>query len=165
MIRNNRPGIQITLEPFHLYIRPMDPPHSCPENMEVELLSPDLFNQRLLSGEEGEEDNEQEVPGLSWHPKPLGVSAETRGISTDLCTFFNRCEYKLFQTVFTERCLKKITLTVSFFNYYYCSCAHLDAGHWAATSSLSTDAGSTCGLPSVPCWNITSAHVCRSRHR
>lgn len=64
----------------------MDPPHNYPEDegdttVEVEVQLPYPFNQRLLSGEEGEEDKEQEVPDLSWHPKPLGVSTETRGIT------------------------------------------------------------------------------------
>lgn len=86
MIRNDRPGIQITLKPFYLHIRPVDPPHNYSEaegdttvEVEVQLLYP--FNQRLLSGEEGEENKEQEVADLSWHPKPLGVSAETCGIA------------------------------------------------------------------------------------
>lgn len=86
MIRNNRPGMQVTLKPFYLHIRPMDPPHNYPEDegdttVEVVVQLPYPFNQPLLSGEEGEEDKEQQVPDLSWHPKPLGVSAESCRIS------------------------------------------------------------------------------------
>lgn len=118
IIRNNRPGIHITLKPFYLHIRPVDPPHNYTEaegdtTVEVEVQLPYPFSQRLLSGEEGEEDKEQEVTDLSWHPKPLGVSAETRGITApfftlkvglrfmlaaSLYSFFNRYEYMLFQT-------------------------------------------------------------------
>lgn len=118
IIQNNRPGIQITLKPFYLHIRPMDPSHNYTEaegdsTVEVEVQLPYPFNQSLLSGEEGEEDKGQEVTDLSWHPKPLGVSAETRGIAApfftmkvglrfmlaaSLYSFFNRYEYKLFQT-------------------------------------------------------------------
>lgn len=171
IIQNNRPGIQITLKPFYLHIRPMDPSHNYTEaegdtTVEVEVQLPYPFNQSLLSSEEGEEDKGQEVTDLSWHPKPLGVSAETRGIAAPFLTmkvglrfmlaaslysFFNRYEYKLFQT-------DKIFFFQNYF-FFFCSCAHLDAGHWVATSSPSTDAGNICGLPSVQCWSTTSARI------
>lgn len=85
MIRNNRPGIQITFRACYLPIRPIDPPHNYTEDegdttVEVEVQLPDPFNQHLLSVKEGEENKEQEVPDRSWHPKPLGVSSETRAI-------------------------------------------------------------------------------------
>lgn len=46
----------------------------------------------------------------------------------------------------------------------FCSYARLDAGHWAAVSSPSTAVGTTCGLPSVPCWSSMSAHICWSEY-
>lgn len=69
---------------FYLHSRCRDPPQSYPEDegnsiVEVEVQLPYPFNQSLLSCGEGEDDNEHEVPDLSWHPKPLGVSAESRG--------------------------------------------------------------------------------------
>lgn len=52
------------------------------------------FNQSLLSCEEGEDDKEKEVPHLSWHPKPLGVSADVEVhwfvLTVGLCCCFNR---------------------------------------------------------------------------
>lgn len=73
--------------PSKLFDRPSrcrDPPQSYPEDdgnstVEVELQLPYPFNQSLLSCGEGEDDDEHEVPHLSWHPKPLGVSVESRG--------------------------------------------------------------------------------------
>lgn len=78
------PGNKV--KPYYLHIRPMEPPHNYPEDegdttVKVEVQLPYPFNQCLRSGEEGEEDKAQDVPDLSWHPKPLGVSAETRGIA------------------------------------------------------------------------------------
>lgn len=69
---------------FYLPSRCRDPPQSYPEDegnstVEVEVQLPYPFNQRLLSCGEGEDDNEHEVPDLSWHPKPLGVSVESHG--------------------------------------------------------------------------------------
>lgn len=48
--------------------------------MEVEVQPPYPFNQSLVSSEESEDDEQEEdidLPAASWHPKPLGVSAET----------------------------------------------------------------------------------------
>lgn len=48
--------------------------------VEVEVQPPYPFNQSLLSSEESGEDEQEEATGLPvtpWHPKPLGVSAET----------------------------------------------------------------------------------------
>lgn len=47
--------------------------------VEVDIQPSYPFNQRLLSSEESEEDEqveETDLPAASWHPKPLGVSAD-----------------------------------------------------------------------------------------
>lgn len=68
-----------------LQSRSRDPSESFVEaegdsTVEVEVQPPYPFNQSLLSSEESEEDEQVEdtdLPAASWHPKPLGVSAET----------------------------------------------------------------------------------------
>lgn len=76
--RSDTPGFH-----FSLLNRPRDPPQSCPEDggdgtVEVELQLPYPFSQSLLAAQEGDDDKQQEVPHVSWHPRPLGVSTETR---------------------------------------------------------------------------------------
>lgn len=56
------------------------------------------------------------------------------------------------------------TVSVLIKRFLFCSYAHLDAGHWVAASSPLTAVGTTCGLPSVPCWSTMSAHICGSEY-
>ncbi|XP_029689539.1 ataxin-7-like protein 2b isoform X3 [Takifugu rubripes] len=75
----------------HHSARCRDSPQSYPEDegnstVEVEVQLPYPFNQSLLSCGEGEDDNEHEVPDLSWHPKPLGLC--TFGCRTLGCNIF-----------------------------------------------------------------------------
>lgn len=127
---------------FYLHSRCRDPAQSYPEDegnstVEVEVQLPYPFNQSLLSCGEGEDDNEQ-VPDLSWHPKPLGVSVESRGreffvikigivLKAGLRCFI-WSDDELFPTGFWKilfYCLFKTVLLFCLF----CSCARLDAGH------------------------------------
>lgn len=71
---------------FCLQSRSRDPSESFPveegdSTVELEVQPPYPFNQSLLSSDESEADEQEEATGLPatpWHPKPLGVSAETR---------------------------------------------------------------------------------------
>lgn len=67
-----------------LQCRSRNPSERFPEEegdstVEVDIQPPYPFNQSLLSSEESEEGEQVEdtdLPAASWHPKPLGVSAD-----------------------------------------------------------------------------------------